>query len=103
MNPHLFIHPNLAWSPSRDTTAVKDLLGVEELRNNLMWTAPATPNLFFELLSPQYYTLSDGVNQPEDSKQLFVETGENMRLIFHPCNISRHFFTSRYCQLGRSP
>ena len=23
------IHPNLAWSPSRDTTAVKDLLGVE--------------------------------------------------------------------------
>ena len=24
-----FIHPNLAWSPSGDTTAVKDLLGVE--------------------------------------------------------------------------
>ena len=30
-----FIHPNLAWSPSRDITAVKDLLGVEELHNNL--------------------------------------------------------------------
>ncbi|CAM9566217.1 unnamed protein product, partial [Ascophyllum nodosum] len=26
-------HPNLAWSPSRDTTAVKNLLGVEELHN----------------------------------------------------------------------
>ena len=24
-----FIHPTFAWSPSRDTTAVKDLLGVE--------------------------------------------------------------------------
>ena len=30
-----FIHPNLAWSPSRDITAVKDLLGVEELHKNL--------------------------------------------------------------------
>ena len=24
-----FIHLNLAWSPSKDATAVKDLLGVE--------------------------------------------------------------------------
>ena len=30
-----FIHPNLAWSPSRDTTAVKDLLGVEQLHNSM--------------------------------------------------------------------
>ena len=30
-----FIHPTFAWSPSRDTTADKDLLGVEETHNNL--------------------------------------------------------------------
>ena len=55
----------------------------------MLWTAPATPNnLIFELPSSrQYYTLSDGVNQPEDSKQIFVETGENMRLTFHPLKI----------------